>query len=110
MLLNKLPMGKIIAVDFDGTLCSFNYPNIGKPNRRLINKLKKLKPLGNTLILWTCRTGRELREAVAWCKEQGLHFDYVNRNSDQILKLYNNRDSRKITADIYIDDKAVKTL
>ena len=100
---------KTIAVDFDGTLCTNKYPEIGLPNVTLIERLIKLKD-SNTLILWTCRTGDQLNKAVEWCKNHGLEFDYVNENSELTLAKYNYEDSRKITADIYIDDRAIKTL
>ena len=100
---------KIIAVDFDGTIVKDKYPSIGSPNIALINKLRKLSK-HNTLILWTCRTGAKLKEAVEFCLLCDLHFDYINENSKEILKKYKNIDSRKITADIYLDDKARVTL
>lgn len=100
---------KIIAVDFDGTLVKDEYPKIGSPNIKLINKLRKLSR-DNTLILWTCRTGDKLKEAVEFCLLCDLQFDYINENSKEILKKYGNIDSRKITADIYLDDKARTTL
>lgn len=100
---------KTIAVDFDGTLCTNKYPEIGLPNVNLIERLIKLKD-NNTIILWTCRTGEQLNSAVEWCKKHGLEFDYVNENSELTLAKYNYEDSRKITADIYIDDRAMKSL
>ena len=48
---------KIIAVDFDGTLCENRYPEIGKPNEKVINYLIKRQKEGDKLILWTCRCG-----------------------------------------------------
>ena len=100
---------KIIAVDFDGTLVTDEYPKIGQPNIKLINKLRRLSK-NNTLILWTCRTGDKLKEAVEFCLLCDLQFHYINENSKEILKKYGNIDSRKITADIYLDDKARTTL
>ena len=100
---------KIIAVDFDGTLVKDEYPNIGSPNIKLINKLRRLSK-NNTLILWTCRTGDKLKEAVEFCLLCDLQFHYINENSKEILEKYGNIDSRKITADIYLDDKARTTL
>ena len=100
---------KIIAVDFDGTLVKDEYPKIGSPNIKLRNKLRKLAR-DNTLILWTCRTGDKLKEAVEFCLLCDLQFHYINENSKEILEKYGNIDSRKITADIYLDDKARTTL
>ena len=69
---------RIIAVDFDGTLCADEYPGIGAPNLPLIAYLKRLKAEGCQLILWTCRCGELLEEAVAWCTGCQLYFDAVN--------------------------------
>lgn len=99
-----LNSGKIYAFDFDGTLCEEAYPDIGRPNKTMIRYAKKLKKKGNHLILWTCRNGKMLENAVMWCKEQGIEFDAVNQNLPEILELFGS-DSRKITADYYVDDK-----
>lgn len=97
----------VIAVDFDGTLCKNEYPLIGRANIRLIASLKKNKAKGDTLILWTCREGEILEQAISWCASFGLEFDYVNENTPELIKRYGN-DTRKIGADLYIDDKGVK--
>jgi len=98
-------MKGIIAVDFDGTLCEDNFPHIGNPNISLINSLIARKAEGERIILWTCRTGKELKAAVDFCSCYGLRFDAVNNNLPEIIERYGG-DSRKIYADIYIDDKA----
>ena len=97
---------KIIAVDFDGTLCKNDYPNIGKPNNDLINHLKRVQSKGDKIILWTCRVGDKLKDAVDWCKEKGLIFDAVNENLPEIIEKFGS-DTRKIYANEYIDDKAI---
>ncbi|MDD4815749.1 MAG: hypothetical protein PHQ62_01245 [Clostridia bacterium] len=96
----------VVAVDFDGTLFENVFPDIGQPKWDIINFVKNLKKEGNTLILWTCRVGKYLQEAVDMCKTVGLDFDYVNQNVPERNMEYNN-DSRKIGADIYIDDRSV---
>lgn len=96
---------KIIAVDFDGTLCNSKWPDLGVPNIPLIQTLIKLRRSGSyKLILWTCREGVLLENAVEWCKIQGLEFDAVNANLQAAIDRFGN-DSRKISADYYIDDK-----
>lgn len=97
----------IIAVDFDGTLCSDQYPEIGQPNKGLIHYLKDRKKNGSKLILWTCRCSAPLEKAVDWCIKQGLEFDAVNENVPEIIELYGSN-SRKIYADLYFDDKAYR--
>lgn len=98
---------QIIAVDFDGTLCEECWPEIGNPNLKLIGELIYRRSLGDKLILWTCRTGLPLAQAIKWCKNYGLSFDAVNENLPEIIEKYGS-ESRKISADIYIDDKSQK--
>ena len=97
---------KIIAIDFDGTLCTECYPKIGEANVNLINALIERRKYGDKLILWTCREEALLAKAIEWCKQYGLYFDAVNDNLEEIKQKYQ-YNSRKITADIYIDDKAI---
>lgn len=97
---------KAIAIDFDGTLCTFDFPRIGEPNWIVINRAKFEKERGAKLILWTCRTDELLDEAVAACREWGLEFDAVNDNLPERLEYFNNA-PRKVGADEYWDDRAV---
>jgi len=96
---------EIIAVDFDGTLCKDCYPDIGEPNIGLIRLLKQMQQQGCRLILWTCRCGERLEEALFWCRALEIQFDAVNENVKEIIQKYGS-DSRKIYADMYIDDKS----
>ena len=98
--------GQIIAVDFDGTLCRECYPRIGEANEGLIRRLKERRAQGDRLILWTCRSGKRLEEALDFCLLRGLVFDAVNENLPQTVERFGG-DSRKIFADIYIDDRSV---
>lgn len=95
---------KIIAVDFDGTLCENKWPEIGEPNKELIAYLKEQKEAGVKLILWTCRVGKILENAVKWSAEQGLIFDAVNENLPEVIAFMGG-DTRKIFANEYIDDR-----
>ena len=96
----------VYAIDFDGTLCESVYPGIGAPNMALINYLINRRLQGNKIILWTCREGERLQEAVDWCRGYGLRFDAVNDNLQELKDEFGNN-PRKIAADVYIDDKAV---
>ena len=94
---------KIIAVDFDGVLCENKYPEIGLPNEKIFEYLESEKKKGTKLILWTCRTGGTLTNAVKWCAEHGLVFDAVNENVKEIKDVFG--DGRKVFANEYIDDR-----
>lgn len=96
----------IYAVDFDGTLSLGRWPELGEPNLPLIRFLQSEQDAGARLILYTCRTGSLLDEAVRYCAALGLEFDAVNDNLPELIELYGNN-CRKISADIYIDDHAI---
>lgn len=98
---------KVIAVDFDGCICTLDWPNIGKPNWNVIHALQKEKALGTKLILWTCRCGDSLKDAVNACSNWGIEFDAVNENLPERLLKYGYSEARKISADEYWDDLAV---
>lgn len=95
---------KIIAVDFDGTLCTNKWPKIGKPNEDLIMYLRQQRRNGSKIILWTNRVEERLNEAVAWCKKFGLIFDAVNDNLQDVIDTFG-FNSRKVFAHEYIDDR-----
>ena len=102
-MLPKNPL--IIAVDFDGTIVEDAYPKVGKEMIFAFDTLKKLQSQGYRLILWTYRSGKKLDEAVAFCKENGLEFYAVNKNFPE--EEYNEKYSRKIHADLFIDDRNI---
>lgn len=97
---------RVIAVDFDGCLCREKWPDIGAPNLAIINTLKRRRRAGDKVILWTCRVGEPLEDAVEWCGTFGLTFDAVNDNLPENIEKYGNN-CRKVWADEYWDDKAV---
>jgi len=93
----------IIAVDFDGTIVKHRYPAIGKEIPFAIKTLKLLQQKGHKIILWTYRFGKELEEAVNFCEKRGLTFFAVNNGLEG--EEFDNTYSRKIYADVYIDDR-----
>jgi len=94
-----------IAVDFDGTIVKDAFPKIGKPMPFAFETLHKLQEKGHRLILWTYRSGTHLDEAVEFCKNNGLEFYAVNKSFPE--EEYNSSYSRKINADLFIDDRNV---
>lgn len=94
------------AVDFDGTLCRNAWPGIGEPYYEMLNWIKELRKNGHKIILWTCREGMPLVDALVWCADHGLFFDAVNDNLEEHKRQFQGN-SRKILADYYVDDKAI---
>lgn len=92
----------LIAVDFDGTCVTHDYPAIGK-NIGAIPVLKALVDKGHKLILFTMRSGKELQDAVLWFKQNDIELYGVNTNPTQ--KAWTN--SPKAFANLYIDDAAL---
>lgn len=95
----------IIAIDFDGTIVEDAFPKIGKPMLFAFETLQKLQSEGHRLILWTYRNGKSLKEAVIFCKENGIDFYAVNKSYPE--EKLDSTISRKIHADLFIDDRNV---
>jgi len=93
----------IIAIDFDGTIVEHRYPAIGRTRPLAFQTLKALQANGHRLILWSHRAGKKLEEAVNFCSAHGVEFYAVNKNFPE--EIWEGTDSRKILADIYIDDR-----
>lgn len=90
-------MNKIYAFDFDGTLCTNKFPEIGKPIAKTIEMAKNAKKCGNYIILNTMREGEDIAKPVdrkkcptckyynqnkkrcslKMCKDQPSLFDYI---------------------------------
>ena len=96
---------RIIAVDFDGTMEDNGWPNIGEPRLNVINKLKEERANGSKLILWTCRAGKFLDDAIEWSRNLGIEFDAVNDNIPEVIEMFGGN-GRKVSATEYWDDKS----
>ena len=93
MVIKMKLKNKTIAVDFDGTLCEYSFPDIGKQTdhqKKLMKKLIDLRSCGYKIILYTCRGDNDeykcLTDAIEWCKKQGLEFDAINENIPEFEK------------------------
>ena len=94
-----------VAVDFDGTIVENKFPSIGEPLLFAFETLKAMQDKGLLLILWTVRKDAELQEAVDFCHSHGIEFYAVNANYPE--ENFSPDVSRKIEADIFIDDRNV---
>ena len=102
MLPNK---NLIIAIDFDGTIVEDAYPRIGNPMIFAFETMKKLQSEGHRLILWTYRTGKQLQEAVDFCKQEGIEFYAINKSYPE--EEFDDKVSRKIHANLFVDDRNI---
>ena len=99
----------IIAIDFDGTIVTDQYPAIGqlKPNAKEV--IQQLKAEGHYIIIWTCRANDAMHHVHEFLIEQQIPFDRINKNNPENVKQYGS-DTRKVYADVYIDDKGLHEL
>lgn len=97
----------VIAVDFDGTIVEHMYPKIGNEIPFATDTLKELIKDGHQLILWSVREDGLLQEAVDWCHRRGVDFWAVNKDYPEEERSKNNHFSRKLKADMFIDDRNV---
>ena len=96
-----------IAVDFDGTIVEHRYPDIGKELPFATQTLKMLIEDRHKLILWSVREGKLLDEAVEWCRKRGVEFYAINKDFPEEDLDKNQSFSRKIKADVWIDDRNI---
>lgn len=97
----------IIAVDFDGTIVEHRYPEIGREIPFATETLRQLIQDRHQLILWSCREGQLLQDAVDWCHERGVDFYAINNDYPEETPESNNHFSRKLKVDMFIDDRNV---
>ncbi len=97
----------VIAVDFDGTIVEHRYPEIGEERPFATDTLKMLINDHHRLILWSVREGKLLDDAVEWCRQRGVEFWAVNRDYPEETADNNQHFSRKLKADMFIDDRNI---
>ena len=95
----------VIAFDFDNTIMKWKPNGVFYPIKYVVDFLKHRKMRNDTLILWTCREGKDLEWAEKICRDWGILIDYVNENTTEVKE--SGRDPRKIEADLYIDEKSL---
>lgn len=106
-ILMKQQTRKVIAIDFDGCLCTNAWPKVGAPCWETIKKALIEQANGAALILWTCREGELLSDAVSAAADWGLYFNAVNESLPEWIEQWGS-DPRKIGATEYWDDKAIR--
>ena len=103
-------MKKIIAIDFDGTIVEDRYPAIGplKPGAKSV--INWFYDTGCKIIIWTSRAGAPLEAAIQFLSDNGIKYHHVNESCPDNTAQYGGVDTRKIFADVYIDDKSLSPL
>lgn len=99
----------VLAIDFDHTICMSNWPNLGMQRKNAKVYIDKLLNEGYGIIINTCREGVPLADAIKWMESNKINYHYVNCNFPHLISLYG-ADCRKISADMYIDDKCLTGL
>jgi hypothetical protein len=95
----------VVAVDFDGTCVTHDYPRVGY-DIGAAPILRKLAESGNLLMLWTMRgSGKELDDAIEWFKTNNIPLWGINNNPAQKASGWSI--SNKQHALLYIDDAAL---
>ena len=97
----------VIAVDFDGTIVENHYPKIGPERPFATETLRMLIQDHHRVVLWTCREGQLLEEALQWCRERGVEFYAANRDYPEETTDNNPHFTRKLKADLFIDDRSL---
>lgn len=92
----------IIAIDFDGTCVTHEFPAIGN-SIGAVEVLKKLIDHNHQLVLFTMRSGVSLHEAVEWFKKNDIQLYGIQYNPTQTSWTSSN----KCYAHLYIDDAAL---
>lgn len=93
----------IIAIDFDGTIVTHEYPNIGTLAPMAKEVINELVAAGHKLFLWSMRSGEKLDEALIFLEDEGINIKVGNRSPAQFSE------SPKQYAQLYIDDAAIGT-
>lgn len=100
----------ILGIDFDETICNVsNFPEIDSLKKDAKFYINKLFDEGFFIKINTCRTAAHETQAKEFLEKEGIKFHLINENHPDLIKFYKNN-CRKISADIYIDDKNIDTI
>lgn len=105
--MRKRPL--VLSIDFDGTIVEEKFPDVGKIIPEAKKYINKLYDDGHHIVINTCRSGRYEGNAEAFLKRRGIKYHYINANMPFLIEQYG-QDCRKISADIYIDDRCLMGL
>lgn len=100
---------KHIAIDWDGTIVNDGaYPEAGKFKNNAVDTIRRIIKHGGEVVIWTCRNGYEQEEKIKKKLSTAGIYDFkINQPFDHFTNIYGGDNSRKIFADVYIDDRAI---
>lgn len=99
----------VLAIDFDGTIAELSFPEVGALRENADEIIRKLYSEGHKIIINTCRSGIHEGSAQLFLEKHDIPYHYINSNLPELILVYG-QDCRKISADIYIDDKCLMGL
>jgi len=98
-----------LAIDFDDTIAVNAFPEIGELIDGAKEYINKLYDDGHTIMINTCRAGKEEGDAKKFLEDNGIKYHWLNCNRPEDIEHYK-QDCRKMSADVYIDDKNLLSL
>lgn len=107
--INTMNTQIILAIDFDGTIAEHSWPELGAIRPGAAEYINKLYEEGYYIIIWTCREGEHLDWIADYLNNHKINYHLINEHNRDVFNFYKN-DTRKIFADIYIDDKQLSGL
>lgn len=99
----------ILAIGFDGTIVEHEYPYVGIFRKNALTVLRRLADEGFIIIIWTCRNkeknDKAFQEMVDHLEVKNIKYHYINENTKEVIESFG--ETRKVLANIYIDDRQV---
>lgn len=94
---------KSVGIDFDGTLVTNTYPNLGTVKSNAKETIDALIDSGTQVVIWTCRKPEDINDFLI---ENGIRYHSINKNTNEMINQWGN-DPRKAGVDLFIDDKNI---
>jgi len=97
----------VFAIDYDDTIVDSNWPGAGSVKEGALETINWFKKCGVYIIIWSCREMKSDKDAAkSVLKKSGIIYDKFNENCPELIDKFH-ADSRKIGADLYIEDKTL---
>jgi len=93
-----------LIIDFDGTIVEAKWPEIGEMKPNALTVINRLYDAGHKIVVNTCRVDQYAAAAYSWLVDNGFKFHAFNENLPELIEFYGS-DTRKLSGDVYIDDK-----